>query len=38
MAGTAEGYADTVMGIFQLHPAYSIISGRNNFNASYNHL
>jgi hypothetical protein len=38
MAGTAEGYADTVMGMYNhsTSSAYSIISGRNNFNASYN--
>jgi hypothetical protein len=35
----AEGYADTVMGMYNhstSSSAYSIISGRNNFNASYN--
>jgi hypothetical protein len=36
---SAEGYADTVMGMYNhstSSSAYSIISGRNNFNASYN--
>jgi hypothetical protein len=35
---SAEGYADTVMGMYHStsSSAYSIISGRNNFNASYN--
>jgi hypothetical protein len=34
---SAEGYADTVMGMYNhstSSSAYSIISGRNNFNAS----